>query len=1227
MKLSALLVLGWIIGVLGAQTSVYLRGGSPPTVQIIAPGCTNVTPMVCTVESTSGFSIDDAISVAGVCATDGLNNVSAANGLRKVKARTTTVPFTITLKDLSNVDVAGNGVWCTGATATATQAIQTISKVTAFNLVDHPRVWFDGPTGDITRRYSLGTDNGLDNTNGIVVVSNVATVTTTYDLTTTSVPLATGMTVSVWNTNNSTLTPANTGREFNVTVTSPTTFTFPITLANGNYTHNDVCGPGASPNGTIQGTENCVRISQMAVSTNPWWVGILFYTTAFPPSSNVYKSVYRGGTQQGTGVVSFLSIYSISFFVDQLRQDLLSAAIDTITHIETLNGTNFIANEEAKDGGNIALGQDPNPPWLQGLANSYSLGIRRYMTSVERQTFMAKMGNDIYDATPCSKTNNVQVPIAVVSGTATGGSSTTITLDSGASGTDSFYVNNVAQFLHTGTKAYGLITGYVGATKVATVVGWNTGSPVSGDTYDIWETHSRVGTALTGYNTHWNSAGPDQLHAGDYLIGLTPWFEAMYPGQIGSYVTAVNSDTSLTVINGDSVTSTSTPSMTYISHPWGTGDCGYPWVQNHWQASVGVQPVQYPPQAGEVNRNPDGTAGIGGNNGYSLAGNYMSWWMAAADDDSRAAANIARYSNIPVDNYITYSLGISTGITQSGTNYGLSVTSIGLARMLWMLSKQVVGYPSLDTAGPSIQGVQSMKMYTLHPDSPFYMTGGHVKFFSLFGSNTSNYFPNTLNTAAIANDHGIAFNPLVTNSKYTKYFLDNVLGLNNYSSAGSGDVVEMSIKLHPASPSLNYNVLPTQYLFRDTSYATAVSSFGYPFPSTWHMDAFVSRTGWNSASDTHLWFRASPFIGDHDVRQPGDLQLYKAGWLLANDIVVSGDGPNESIQPATTHEPILELTGANTLKPGYGTIGVSGAALANITKWSGSNPYGDSSSRYACALSTVAGAYTTTLTRAEKTVCDLKATGMIQTLVTFMDVASPSPIQIRDQWFYTQSGQTTAAVPEVIYNEGDTSCPGLGGCGAVNTNREVLEQEDGLSSNGDPLRQYNLNSHFFSPGTIALNWDGTGYPNSAGNAYRLSIYGGSSVGGTATSLESVASHCILTQPATTCASTGLNPDSSWTGVNTPDTVALFARGGSTHTSMTAVSVTLANPGRVIISGLTAGSYTLTVGAFNCGTLVVAAGDNTAYCETSGSITGGVLSLNGAAPTSSGLFPLPVPVKR
>lgn len=75
---------------------------------------------------------------------------------------------------------------------------------------------------------------------------------------------------------------------------------------------------------------------------------------------------------------------------------------------------------------------------------------------------------------------------SAVTGTATGGSSTTITLAGGASATHNAYVGLVCTITSgTGSGSTGTITAYNGTTKVATVASWSSTAPAASSGYSI----------------------------------------------------------------------------------------------------------------------------------------------------------------------------------------------------------------------------------------------------------------------------------------------------------------------------------------------------------------------------------------------------------------------------------------------------------------------------------------------------------------------------------------------------------------------------------------------------------------------------------------------------------------------------------------------------------------------------------------------------------------------
>ena len=139
-----------------------------------------------------------------------------------------------------------------------------------------------------------------------------------------------------------------------------------------------------------------------------------------------------------------------------------------------------------------------------------------------------------------------------------------------------------------------------------------------------------------------------------------------------------------------------------------------------------------------------------------------------------------------------------------------------------------------------------------------------------------------------------------------------------------------------------------------------------------------------------------------------------------------------------------------------------------------------------------------------------------------------------------------------------------------------------------------------------VRWDGAGYDGTQGHGYRVSVCAGVSCSKTDATLELVTVHKIVADFRTdsTITSASLDAGTLWTGVQTADKVALFARHGKLASSLV---VTTDHPGsaQYLIAGLAAGTYHLTVGGTPVvgSPFVVNAGDNSLYFEsTAGSIS-------------------------
>jgi len=1149
--------MGWAI--LQAQTGVYLRAGPPAGFQIT--GATNAMPVVIQTSVAHGLNQGDIVSISGVCATDSLYSLSSANGIRRVKAVVDATHFSIT--DLDGKDIAGNGAWCSGANSAAglPAGAQFGGKLTAFPLVPGPRGWLDGANGDKMRQLALGTQNGLVS---LAVKGNVATVTTSYNH-----GAQVGDHLTVWNTASSILNHA--GNDYTVTAATPNTFQFSTTgVGDGDYTNNAACGPGAAPDGTVHGTDNCVRVSQLAVSSNPYWTRMKAYI-ANRLTVDSYKHWADGGTSgSGFADAERYAEFALAFLVDQANQSYLTALLYGLNHVERLGGVNFMADETAPNGGNRDSGGDFASYIFMNMAIAYSTGSP-YLTPAQRTTFLDKMYNDLEGARPCTKSYPIQIILAAA--TAQAGSGTSITLAAGDPHASGYYFNNVIVAAAGAAQTIGLVTAYDGSSKIATVASWSNGAPSVGTTYAIYATISRTGNTITGYNTSFTST----VSAGDMVYGENTW-ATMTPENSGSYVTAVNSDTSLSVINGPFVTASGTPSVFWQGKQWQAGDCGLKRLQRYWPGYMSSQPVSYPPQGGYMTGNGIYGISYGSNNWYTWAQGHMLFDLAVAGDDPRAVSDLAQVQTAFFDYLLRVSLNYTTGFSQSGDSYQWDRTTYDGPAGIWAISHSVIGYPPMDTSGPMMSAMSLVKVYDSMPDTPYVSsTGGHTQYMAHWGDSTGAgwLLPNNQQSVDYwAMDHGMAFNPAAAASQYLKSFI-NAKNLNNY--VGSLAIAETALKIDPRIVPSDYTVQPHQYLFSATSQATCAKLTGWPCPATFRADALISRTGWSSPDDTFLFFQARNYFGDHDLAQPGQIQLYKAGFLLATDSLPPGigranNGANLSFSSAGS---TIEFNGGDTFKRGETYNEVS---TANILRWASANhgswdaAYGDQNSNYVYALADFTGAYQTTYTRVQRHLVHFKKPGTEEIIVQFDDVdAGNYPTQIRSQVHYPQNGEKVATTPNgsCIYDEGTTTCPGPNGCAGLDMDRLILEQEDGTSSNGDPPRIYNLVTRILSPGTIFVRDDGSSYPGAQGHTHRVSICAGNDCDSAANTLEAIIVHKVATQPDTNLTAKLLTADWKWTGVQTQDKVVLFARYGNTPVTAT---IRTDHPGiaQYLIAGLQGG---------------------------------------------------------
>jgi hypothetical protein len=149
-------------------------------------------------------------------------------------------------------------------------------------------------------------------------------------------------------------------------------------------------------------------------------------------------------------------------------------------------------------------------------------------------------------------------------------------------------------------------------------------------------------------------------------------------------------------------------------------------------------------------------------------------------------------------------------------------------------------------------------------------------------------------------------------------------------------------------------------------------------------------------------------------------------------------------------------------------------------------------------------------------------------------------------------------------------------------------------------------------GTVAAVYPGGyGFTNRVSYCADASSSGACGAGGQ-NGMELIQIHKIATQPDSALTTTALNPDANWTGVQTTDKVALFARHGLTYSTIAGFTTTHAGTAQYLFAGFTPGTYTITINGtpVTGSPFMVSANDNSIPAFES---TSGVVSINGSVP--------------
>jgi hypothetical protein len=681
------------------------------------------------------------------------------------------------------------------------------------------------------------------------------------------------------------------------------------------------------------------------------------------------------------------------------------------------------------------------------------------------------------------------------------------------------------------------------------------------------------GSRVTGSGTSFTR----QIHAGDAIqAGSSFAVNNTYPATI-YYVSAIADDTHLTAVNGGAGGLSASPQNFVIIPKWVPGNCGYS-DELRWQsAALGVQPSQYG-GAGGINTGDtswhnfpspyENTAGL-------LTGYDMMVGAAFADDDPRGIRLFELGQNFYWDSNFRTALGLR-GFNANGVGYGFGNEVFGNA------VSDIVMYsiaPSLSRPDPASSyffNPQLEKLYLPYPDQ-----ANGVDELNVFGASSGGY-PTVVQYGQMPmwlEDSGWMFQPDSNPSKWLKSWTNS-----RNLAAGSSNQTNAFFFQNPFVTPSNYIAAPLQARIgpNATQIADCVRLTGWNADwgcGAFRSDGFISKTSWTDRSATQVVFLARSGKLGYDRPQPAALSIYAVGTMIYDDsLLPPGNGPNSYYGAnvlGNMDVPTIGVFPSSTLRFYESTIDW---LRSRLVRWAGDAVFGDAQGRYVYAMADMTESYSPTYNRIHRHIVHFKKSGAEEIVVSRWDIDATNygTPNVSVPTFFTQNGDPGDHVPPsgdlVPYTEGTTVCPGAGGCDNLNIAREVFSHGNGAAADAHgPGRTTGVITKWFSPGTVTVTWDGSNYGGANRHAFRVTS---AAKGGV---LDLIEVHKITRNYTTDSMLTAspLNPDANWTGVQTADKVALFARRGILRNSLS-VTTTYSGTAQYLIAGLAAGTYTVTL---------------------------------------------------
>lgn len=724
------------------------------------------------------------------------------------------------------------------------------------------------------------------------------------------------------------------------------------------------------------------------------------------------------------------------------------------------------------------------------------------------------------------------------------------------------------------------------------------------------------GTTVTGSGTSFST----EVHIGDAIqAGATLNMADPYPATT-YYVSSVDSDTQLTVINGGAGGLGASPKQYVILAHWTTGNCGYSDNLGFQSAWLGVQPAQYGGSGGT------NTADVGNriyptpyeNTGAITLAYKMSVGGAFADDTPLGVRLHETGQEMYWSRMMATGMGLR-GWNANGDHYGFGNEVFG------QMVADVAMYGLAPTL-PAPSGGSSyyfnpalLKVYAPYPDAA---NGVHP--LQVWASS------NTGQGSMLPGDHGADWVADVSHyfshtgnaSKYLRNF-NAALSLTSSVGNTSGRVSLFAYYQPLGDATTDYKTQPLQFNVSPNASQIADCSRLTGWAECGHLQSggFISKgpSGWTnrSASQVTVWGRSGKL--GYDTPQPASLSIYSVGAMITSDgaLPPGNSALNSYYQVDIAPKMDLPIIGTFPASAIRMTESTTDWLRSSMPRWAGGDStYGDASNRYVYGMVDATEAYSPTYKRIHRHIAHFKKPGTEEVVISRWDIDATNfgTPAISVPTFYGQNGETgdSATNPsnEVNpYNEGSTTFPG-GDCASLDSNRAVFTHGNGAAADAHgPARSTGVIAQLFSPGAITVTCDGTTYTGNNGHAYRVTA---SSLTGALDYIEVFKVTQDYTTDSTLTA-TALTPDANWTGVQTADKVAMFARGGVLRSSL-AVTTTHSGTAQYLIAGVAAGTVSVSMNGtpVTGSPFTVADGDNTIYFES----TAGDLSLNGAAPACS-----------